>query len=64
MKIQDELESGKRLRKSGMSLQDQVEQYRNKLLQRVGHYTVSSIILIVLLITETQRVRQDILISL
>ncbi|XP_075878224.1 U2 snRNP-associated SURP motif-containing protein isoform X4 [Nelusetta ayraudi] len=34
MKIQDELESGKRLRKSGMSLQDQVEQYRNKLLQR------------------------------
>lgn len=64
MKIQDELESGKRLRKSGMSLQDQVEQYRNKLLQRVGHYTVSSIILIVLLITETQRVRQDILITL
>lgn len=64
MKIQDELESGKRLRKSGMSLQDQVEQYRNKLLQRVGHYTVSSIVLIVLLITETQRVRQDILITL
>lgn len=64
MKIQDELESGKRLRKSGMSLQDQVEQYRNKLLQRVGHYTVSSIILIVFLITETQRVRQDILITL
>lgn len=64
MKIQDELESGKRLRKSGMSLLDQVEEYRNKLLQRVGHYTVSSIILIVLLITETQRVRQDILITL
>lgn len=36
MKIQDELESGKRQRKSGMSLQQQVEHYRNKLLQKVG----------------------------
>lgn len=36
MKIQDELESGKRPRKSGMSLQQQVEHYRNKLLQKVG----------------------------
>uniref|UniRef100_A0AAX7SBW2 RRM domain-containing protein n=1 Tax=Astatotilapia calliptera TaxID=8154 RepID=A0AAX7SBW2_ASTCA len=34
MKIQDELESGKRQRKSGMSLQQQVEHYRNKLLQK------------------------------
>ncbi|KAM9349012.1 LOW QUALITY PROTEIN: U2 snRNP-associated SURP motif-containing protein [Symphorus nematophorus] len=34
MKIQDELESGKRLRKSGMSIQQQVEHYRNKLLQK------------------------------
>uniref|UniRef100_A0A3Q4IAW9 Zgc:163098 n=1 Tax=Neolamprologus brichardi TaxID=32507 RepID=A0A3Q4IAW9_NEOBR len=34
MKIQDELESGKRPRKSGMSLQQQVEHYRNKLLQK------------------------------
>ncbi|KAG7236700.1 hypothetical protein INR49_000594 [Caranx melampygus] len=34
MKIQDELESGKRMRKSGMSIQQQVEQYRNKLLQK------------------------------
>uniref|UniRef100_A0A3Q3XG43 Uncharacterized protein n=1 Tax=Mola mola TaxID=94237 RepID=A0A3Q3XG43_MOLML len=34
MKIQDELESGKRPRKSGMSIQQHVEQYRNKLLQK------------------------------
>ncbi|XP_029924265.1 U2 snRNP-associated SURP motif-containing protein isoform X2 [Myripristis murdjan] len=34
MKIQDELESGKRPRKSGMSVQQQVEHYRNKLLQK------------------------------
>ncbi|XP_051793208.1 U2 snRNP-associated SURP motif-containing protein isoform X3 [Acanthochromis polyacanthus] len=34
MKIQDELESGKRQRKSGMSIQQQVEHYRNKLLQK------------------------------
>ncbi|XP_059207164.1 U2 snRNP-associated SURP motif-containing protein [Centropristis striata] len=34
MKIQDELESGKRPRKSGMSIQEQVEHYRNKLLQK------------------------------
>lgn len=36
MKIQDELESGKRQRKPGMSIQKQVEQYRNKLLQKVS----------------------------
>lgn len=36
MKTQDELESGKRTRKSGMSIQQQVEHYRNKLLQKVG----------------------------
>ncbi|KAI3373598.1 hypothetical protein L3Q82_022193, partial [Scortum barcoo] len=34
MKAQDELESGKRPRKSGMSIQQQVEHYRNKLLQK------------------------------
>ncbi|XP_054481243.1 U2 snRNP-associated SURP motif-containing protein isoform X2 [Anoplopoma fimbria] len=34
MKTQDELESGKRSRKSGMSIQQQVEHYRNKLLQK------------------------------
>ncbi|XP_068186468.1 U2 snRNP-associated SURP motif-containing protein [Antennarius striatus] len=34
MKIQDELESGKRPMKPGMSIQKQVEQYRNKLLQK------------------------------
>lgn len=34
MKIQDELESGKRARKSGMSIQHQVEHCRNKLLQK------------------------------
>ncbi|TMS13859.1 U2 snRNP-associated SURP motif-containing protein [Larimichthys crocea] len=34
MKIQDELESGWRPRKSGMSIQQQVELYRNKLLQK------------------------------
>uniref|UniRef100_A0A8D3AQW6 Zgc:163098 n=1 Tax=Scophthalmus maximus TaxID=52904 RepID=A0A8D3AQW6_SCOMX len=36
MKIQDELESGKRARKSGMSIQHQVEHCRNKLLQKVN----------------------------
>uniref|UniRef100_A0A4W6CKQ5 Zgc:163098 n=1 Tax=Lates calcarifer TaxID=8187 RepID=A0A4W6CKQ5_LATCA len=41
MKIQDELESGKRPRKSGMSIQQQVEHYRNKLLQKVGYWTAS-----------------------
>uniref|UniRef100_A0A665U1L0 Zgc:163098 n=1 Tax=Echeneis naucrates TaxID=173247 RepID=A0A665U1L0_ECHNA len=34
MKIQDELESGKRQRKSGLTIQQQVEHYRNKLLQK------------------------------
>ncbi|XP_049332338.1 U2 snRNP-associated SURP motif-containing protein [Astyanax mexicanus] len=34
MKFQDELESGKRQRKSSMSLQQQVQHYRNKLLQK------------------------------
>lgn len=35
MKFQDELESGKRQKKSSMSLQQQVQHYRNKLLQKV-----------------------------
>ncbi|XP_051256756.1 U2 snRNP-associated SURP motif-containing protein isoform X3 [Dicentrarchus labrax] len=34
VQIQDELESGKRPRNSGMSIQQQVEHYRNKLLQK------------------------------
>lgn len=37
MKFQDELESGKRSKKSGQSIQEQVELYRDKLLQRVSH---------------------------
>ncbi|XP_077344357.1 U2 snRNP-associated SURP motif-containing protein isoform X5 [Lithobates pipiens] len=34
MKFQDEIESGKRPKKSGQSIQEQVEHYRDKLLQR------------------------------
>ncbi|XP_051543430.1 U2 snRNP-associated SURP motif-containing protein isoform X2 [Myxocyprinus asiaticus] len=34
MKFQDELESGKRLRKSSITLQQQVQHYRNRLLQK------------------------------
>ncbi|XP_042366129.1 U2 snRNP-associated SURP motif-containing protein isoform X2 [Plectropomus leopardus] len=34
MKFQDELESGKRPKKSGQSIQEQVEHYRDKLLQK------------------------------
>uniref|UniRef100_A0A674BFC8 Zgc:163098 n=1 Tax=Salmo trutta TaxID=8032 RepID=A0A674BFC8_SALTR len=34
MQFQDELETGKRPRKSGMNVQKQVEHYRNKLLQK------------------------------
>uniref|UniRef100_A0A8C4NDW0 Zgc:163098 n=1 Tax=Eptatretus burgeri TaxID=7764 RepID=A0A8C4NDW0_EPTBU len=34
MKFQDELESGKRSRKSGQGLREQVEHYRSKLMQR------------------------------
>ncbi|XP_067347887.1 U2 snRNP-associated SURP motif-containing protein isoform X2 [Channa argus] len=34
MKFQDELESGKRQRKPGMSIQQQIEYYRNKLLKK------------------------------
>lgn len=41
IQIQDELESGKRQKKSGMSLQQQVAHYRNQLLQKVGHWTFS-----------------------
>uniref|UniRef100_A0A8C7NBU8 Zgc:163098 n=1 Tax=Oncorhynchus kisutch TaxID=8019 RepID=A0A8C7NBU8_ONCKI len=36
MKFQDELESGKKPRKSGLNMQKQVAHYRNKLLQKVG----------------------------
>ncbi|XP_038145071.1 U2 snRNP-associated SURP motif-containing protein isoform X2 [Cyprinodon tularosa] len=37
MKLQDELESGKSKRKPGMSIQQQVENYRQKLLQKEFH---------------------------
>uniref|UniRef100_G3QBW7 Zgc:163098 n=1 Tax=Gasterosteus aculeatus TaxID=69293 RepID=G3QBW7_GASAC len=43
MKTQDELESGKRTRKSGMSIQQQVEHYRNKLLQKMCSRNISLI---------------------
>uniref|UniRef100_A0AAX7T8K9 U2 snRNP-associated SURP motif-containing protein n=1 Tax=Astatotilapia calliptera TaxID=8154 RepID=A0AAX7T8K9_ASTCA len=36
MKFQDELESGKRPKKPGQSIQEQVEHYRDKLLQKVS----------------------------
>lgn len=35
MKFQDELESGKRPKKHGQSIQEQVEHYRDKLLLKV-----------------------------
>lgn len=35
MKFQDELESGKRPKKHGQNIQEQVEHYRDKLLQKV-----------------------------
>lgn len=35
MKFQDELESGKRPKKPGQSIQEQVEHYRDKLLLKV-----------------------------
>uniref|UniRef100_A0A4W6D2W0 U2 snRNP-associated SURP domain containing n=1 Tax=Lates calcarifer TaxID=8187 RepID=A0A4W6D2W0_LATCA len=37
MKFQDELESGKRPKKPGQSIQEQVEHYRDKLLQKRRH---------------------------
>lgn len=36
MKFQDELESGKRQRKPGMSMSAQVEHYRQKLIRKVS----------------------------
>lgn len=38
MKFQDELESGKRPKKPGQNIQEQVEHYRDKLLQKVLNY--------------------------
>lgn len=35
MNFQDELESGKRQKKSSMTLQQQIQHYRNRLLQKV-----------------------------
>ena len=42
MKFQDELESGKRPKKHGQSIQEQVEHYRDKLLQKVLYFSYSS----------------------
>ena len=39
MKYQDEVEAGKRSRKSDMTLQEQVEYYRKKLLNKVSKKT-------------------------
>uniref|UniRef100_A0A8C2Z903 U2 snRNP-associated SURP motif-containing protein n=1 Tax=Cyclopterus lumpus TaxID=8103 RepID=A0A8C2Z903_CYCLU len=44
MKFQDELESGKRPKKPGQSLQEQVEHYRDKLLQKDGICLTSSLV--------------------
>ena len=41
MKFQDELELGKKVRKSGMSVQEQIQHYRNKLLQKVRAWDTS-----------------------
>uniref|UniRef100_A0A8C4ETI4 U2 snRNP-associated SURP motif-containing protein n=1 Tax=Dicentrarchus labrax TaxID=13489 RepID=A0A8C4ETI4_DICLA len=41
MKFQDELESGKRPKKPGQSFQEQVEHYRDKLLQKVWSWALS-----------------------
>lgn len=43
MKFQDELESGKRPKKPGQSFQEQVEHYRDKLLQRVRNKIFNNI---------------------
>lgn len=40
MKFQDELESGKRPKKPGQSIQEQVEHYRDKLLQKVLNWAL------------------------
>lgn len=40
MKFQDELESGKRPKKHGQSIQEQVEHYRDKLLQKVLRFSI------------------------
>uniref|UniRef100_A0A671PCM0 U2 snRNP-associated SURP motif-containing protein-like n=1 Tax=Sinocyclocheilus anshuiensis TaxID=1608454 RepID=A0A671PCM0_9TELE len=45
MKFQDELESGKRPKKSGQSIQEQVELYRDKLLQRVSMKFLNTFVL-------------------
>lgn len=37
MQYQDELESGRRTLKSGMTIQAQVEHYRKKLIRKVGN---------------------------
>jgi U2-associated protein SR140 len=37
MKYQDELEAGKRSRKPGMSMSQQIEHHRKKLLAKVGN---------------------------
>uniref|UniRef100_A0A3Q3RM30 U2 snRNP associated SURP domain containing n=1 Tax=Mastacembelus armatus TaxID=205130 RepID=A0A3Q3RM30_9TELE len=46
MKFQDELESGKRPKKLGQSIQEQVEHYRDKLLQKKGNMQYVVIVLL------------------
>lgn len=38
MKFQDDIEAGRRNRKSGISLHEQIQKYREKLLQKVNNY--------------------------
>jgi len=42
MQYQDELESGRRTLKSGMTIQAQVEHYRKKLIRKVGNIFIDS----------------------
>ena len=41
MQYQDELESGRRSLKTGMTIQSQVEHYRKKLIKKVSFETIS-----------------------
>ncbi|MCJ8740461.1 hypothetical protein PDJAM_G00059560 [Pangasius djambal] len=60
MKFQDELESGKRPKKSGQSIQEQVELYRDKLLQRIALSLRHTQTLPQVQITNTQKILQEI----
>ena len=51
VKYQDELEAGRRSRKPRMSISQQVEAYRQKLLNRVSYFTVCYIVKILMKIS-------------